>query len=339
MITASPATASTVTARSVITALAKRPALFSLVEAIEALESVRADAVPLGALGPPAREAVRLRPQLNLVFPSADVVALDPPTGPDLPWTLTTTVLGLYGESSPLPTAYTEQLMSLDEPNAARALLDVINHRLLSFLYRALRKYRVRGDNHTARFAAFLGQDPSASDASSRAAALLACAGCLAQRGGSAAGLEAALNWWFPGMQATVETCVPTWTRIAPDQRSQLAGANVALGRDALLGRSIRNRGLTCRVAVRPRSSSEMAAFLPNGASRAELQTLVAAFNPGQLDIQLDVVVDGAAIAPSRCAPGARLGYDTRLGGEARREHRIRLMLPSPTTHQGTHHG
>lgn len=323
------------TAADVLASLVRRPAYFSLAEAIEALESAHPDAAPLGLLGPPAREAVRLRPQLDLTFPTADITVVTAPVAADEPWRLTTTVLGLYGENSPLPTVYTEELMALDEPNAARALLDVINHRLLSFLYRALRKYRQRGGLHQARFAALLGEDPSDPQSAGRAAGLLACAGCLAQRGGSAAGLEAALDWWFPGVSARVETCVPTWTRIAPDQRSGLGTANATLGRDALLGAAIRNRGLTCRVSVHPRSSAEMTSFLPGGAARSDLQTLVAAFNPGQLDVQLDVVVAGSAVAPARFGANARLGYDTRIAGDPRHEHRIRLMLPNQDSHHG----
>ncbi len=329
------ATSQATPAATALSALLDRPALFSLVEAIELLESARPGAAPLGHLGPPAKESVRLQPLLDLAFPTADVTAVQAPVNADSPWLLTTTVSGLYGESSPLPTAYTEQLMALDEPNAARGLLDVINHRLLSFLYRALRKYRLRGDAHRVRFAALLGEDPAAADASGRAAHLLACAGCLAQRGGSAAALEASLDWWFPGVDAQVETCVPTWTRISQDQRSRLASANVRLGRDALLGAAIRSRGLTCRVAVHPRSAAEIATFLPGGAARAELQQLVASFNPGQLDVQCDIVVTGRTIAAARCGGSARLGYDTRLAGNPHHHHRIHLMLPNQEPHHG----
>ncbi len=328
---ASPAT----TPAAVITAVRQRPARFSLAEAIEALESARPGAAQIGHLGPAGQEAVRLRPALDLAFPTADVIAVQAPKSDDLPWVLTTSVLGLYGENSPLPTAYTEQLMVLDEPNAARALLDLINHRLLSFLYRALRKYRLRGDAHQAHFAALLGQDPADPQAAGRAPSMLACAGSLASRGGSAAGLEAALGWWFPGVSAQVESCVPIWTRVAVDQRSTLGTANVVLGRDALLGAAIRNRGLTFRVAVHPRSVAEISAYLPGGPARRDLQTLVAEFNPGQLDVQLDVVVSGADIAPARCGPGSRLGYDTRLVGDPHREHRIRLMLPNQEKNHG----
>jgi type VI secretion system protein ImpH len=315
------------TAPDTLAALGKRPAHFTLGAAVEALQDARPGTVPVGFLGPVAEEAVRLRPRLSLAFPDADIAGVEPEGGH---WLLTTTVLGLYGESSPLPTSYTEQLMALDEPNAARALLDIINHRMLSFLVRALVKYRLRGDAHTGRFAALLGQDPAGGGAAN--AALLVCAGCFAHRGGSAAGIEAALGWWFTGLPVRVDTCVPTWTPIAEEQRSRLGGANVRMGSDALLGGAIRNRGLTVRIEVRPRDPAEFTAFLPGGAARAELAVLVAASNPSRLDMELDVVVDGAAVPPATMGGGARLGYDTRLGGRPSRENRIRLQLDSTTT-------
>ncbi len=310
-----------------LAALTARPALFSLVAAIEALERSVPGSAPLGRLGPAAAEALRLRPLLDLAFPNADIAALGQDGGR---WLLTTTVLGLYGECSPLPTSYTEQLMALDEPNAARALLDVLNHRLLSFLYRALVKHRLHGDDHQRRFAALIGDDPAAGGergAHSRSARLLACAGCLAHRGGSAAGLEAALAFWFTGLPVRVETCVPTWTRIADDQRSALGGGNGRLGRDTVLGEAIRNRGLAVRIEVRPRSAAELNAFLPGGAARAELAELSAAFNPARLDLQLDVLADPTHIPPAALGGGSRMAYDLRLGGDPRTEHRIRSVL------------
>lgn len=315
------------TSATTLARLRTRPAHFAYTAAIEALEGLNPGTAPIGHLGPAAEEAVRLRPLLSLAFPTADVAAIEPMGDR---WRLTTTVLGLYGESSPLPTSYTEQLLELDEPNAARGLMDILNHRLLSFLYRALVKYRMRGDAHTGRFAALLGRDPAAGDAG--IASLMVCAGCFAHRGGSAAGLEAALGWWFAGLAVRVDTCVPTWTSIAEEQRSRLGMANARMGSDALLGGAIRNRGLTVRIEIRPRTPAEFAQFLPGGTSRAELEALVAASNPAQLDIELDLVVDGASVPPSRMDGRSRMGYDVRLGGVPVREHRIRLALSSASS-------
>jgi len=186
-------------------------------------------------------------------------------------------------------------------------------------------KYRLRGDAHRPAFAALMGLDPAAGGAG--VAELLVCAGCFAHRGSSAAGLEGSLTWWFSGLPVRVETCVPTWTRIALDQRSRLGATNASLGGDALLGAAIRNRGLTVRVEIRPRSVAEMTGFLPGGVARAELESLVRSANPSHLDIELDLVIDGVAVAPAVLAGTARLGYDLRLDGSPHREHRIRLAL------------
>jgi type VI secretion system protein ImpH len=313
------------TSAAVIAHLRQRPAHFALVSAIEVLERSRPGAAPVGHLGPVADEAVRLRPLLDLAFPSGDVTEVVEQDGR---WQLTTPVLGLYGEGSPLPSVYTETLLQLDEPNAARALLDLINHRLLSFLYRAALKYRQRGTVHAVRFAALLGRDPLR-PLDEAAAVMLACAGCLAQRSGGAAGLEAAMRWWFAGLPVMVETCVPCWTAIAPDQQARLGTANGCLGQDALLGAAIRNRGLTIRVEVRPRSRAELRFFLPGGRQRGRLLELIAVFNPGRLDVQLDLMVAAEVVPPGQLGADTRLAYDQRLGGSTAREHRIRLALVS----------
>ena len=160
-------------------------------------------------------------------------------------------------------------------------------------------------------------------------AMMLACAGCLAQRSGGAAGLEAVLGWWFKGLPVRVETCVPSWTEIAPDQQVRLGRANGSLARDTVLGSAIRNRGLTVRIEVRVRNCNEMAEFLPAGARRGEMEHLIAVFNPGRLDVQLDLLIASSVVPVGRLGARTRLAYDQRLDGTAVREHRVRLALAS----------
>ena len=96
----------------------------SFFEVVRRLQAKRdADTVPIGHRGPPAREAVRLRPALDLAFGASDLADCsgDATTGPI---ELTTRFLGLYGTSSPLPACYTELLL-YDDPTSPQTWLQV----------------------------------------------------------------------------------------------------------------------------------------------------------------------------------------------------------------------
>ena len=76
----------------------------------------------------PWQGRVRVRPELSLAFPAADVRRVELTEDDDPFLQVTATFLGLYGSSSPLPTHYTEELM--DEASAdssvSRDFLDII---------------------------------------------------------------------------------------------------------------------------------------------------------------------------------------------------------------------
>src|SRR4051812_9899926 len=81
---------------------AKRYSFFRLVYL---LERVHAKAPPIGQLGPPGAERVRLAADTSLVFASSDVTALAHLKYPDGTerTRVTTAFLGLHGSVSPLP--------------------------------------------------------------------------------------------------------------------------------------------------------------------------------------------------------------------------------------------
>ena len=93
----------------------------------------------------PWQERVRVRPDLSLAFPAADVARVERTgqNGADL--LVTTTFLGLYGVSSPLPTHYTEDLMdeAAADSSVSRDFLDIIHQRLYQLYFQCWSKYRL----------------------------------------------------------------------------------------------------------------------------------------------------------------------------------------------------
>lgn len=66
---------------------------------------------PLGSTDNPATDAVRFRPHPGMGFPVSELKNVERDAGnPNVPPTVRTTFLGLYGVDSPLPTAYLDYI-------------------------------------------------------------------------------------------------------------------------------------------------------------------------------------------------------------------------------------
>lgn len=135
---------------SVTEHLIAAPYDFDFFQAVRVFERALPNRKPVGLDYAPSDEIVRFRPHLSLAFPTAEIIALDPP-GPDRAMQLATvTFFGLYGLNGALPTNYTQMMMELvrdlprssPERRAMRDWLDLFNHRLISLFYRAWEKYR-----------------------------------------------------------------------------------------------------------------------------------------------------------------------------------------------------
>jgi type VI secretion system protein ImpH len=133
---------------ALISRLLERPQGFNLFQAINLLERASPWARSLGQ-GDGTGEAVRMSGHVSLAFQPSDIRSVEQheasadgyqarPT-----YTISTAVLTLAGVNGPLPLAYTEMVLArraAREP-ATADLLDIFNHRFLSFLYRSRKKH------------------------------------------------------------------------------------------------------------------------------------------------------------------------------------------------------
>ena len=112
--------------------LAPRARRFSFFQLVRLLERGARPATRVGHEGPAAGEALRFRPDTSLAFPASDVTDLSVIEGAGTTrarFRLTTTFLGLYGATSPLPSFYGEDILRADEDNdRVRAFLDIFHH-------------------------------------------------------------------------------------------------------------------------------------------------------------------------------------------------------------------
>lgn len=271
-------------------------------------------------------ERIRMRPDAALAFPPADIRRIVPPADPAAPVQLHLTFMGLYGVSSPLPeffceTAATEQ----DETRALRAFLDLFNHRLYAFFYRAWKKYRpelfraaegLEGyvDVHARRFMALsgLGTPRAAEQVPVPRHLLLTFASRLLPRARNAEGLEALLSGWLE-LPVQVEENVPRWVAIR--DRPRMGRSGMQLGRSSTIGRKIYDVMGKFRLHIGPMDRPQYLALLPGGALAGALAWLVRAYLPGYLDFDVELRLRSAALPPTRLGDrDGRLGLTATLG-------------------------
>jgi len=290
---------------------------YELVRRLQAGQS-GSDGVRVGGAGPAKRESIRFRPSLDFSFGVQEVEGIK--------WDaerqrheVSTRFLALYGTGSPLPACYTEMLLYDDPEGRLRAFLDIFNHRLVSFLYRAWEKYR----HHVQRDAA--REDPISRrlrllcqlDRRGEPVELLTFAGLLHRQPLSEASLERLLAAYLQ-VPVVVQSCVIRWVPVPEHQRMALGRRNCSLGGLAPLGRELRSATTTFGVHVGPLPCEEYLQFLPGGERRAKLLALLDRFDVDSLDCELTVSIEPASIPPySLGAAVGGLGCTTWIGGAA----------------------
>ncbi|CAB3780615.1 type VI secretion system baseplate subunit TssG [Pararobbsia alpina] len=140
---------------ALIARLLDRPQGFDLFQAINLLERAAPWARSLGQ-GDGTGEAVRLSGYVSLAFEPSDIRSVRQNAAPAenasnlainyaarATYTISTPVLTLAGANGPLPLPYTERVLTrrAAHDSATGDLLDIFNHRFLSFLYRSRKKH------------------------------------------------------------------------------------------------------------------------------------------------------------------------------------------------------
>jgi type VI secretion system protein ImpH len=287
---------------------------FDFFQAVRLLEAFFPDAPPPGTSADPGAERIRFRPDPAIVFPPADVrsVTLDE-GGAEM----TLTFMGLYGVASPLPVYLYEDIATeADDTLPLRHFLDIFNHRLYSYFYRAWKKYRPSSpadparDDSTARFLALagLGTPGALAGAPVSTGRLAGLAGLLNRRVRNAEGLHTLLTSFTDGL--AVEIVENVVRRVQVAERPRLGGPPaLTLGGSALVGATVLDAGGKFRVVLGPMGLADFEAYLPGGTKAEALGYLVRLYAPDFLDFDVLLKLE------SDQAPALRLGdRGTRLG-------------------------
>lgn len=299
---------------SIAEALLTRAHEFSFVQVAQLL-NLLIDSEEKG--GAPGR--VRFRPALSLAFPAADVAGIET-TGAQ--YRVEATFLGLYGPASPLPTFYTEELISEAgaELTASRHFLDLLNQRLFTLYLECDGKYRLffklasQGQrNHRARLWALAGggvtlQDDLPGDP-------LGFLGILTQHPRCASGLAALVRHALCAPVHVLQ-CRRRKVPVPEAQRFRLGISGCTLGDDAVLGMELPDRRGAVSIRIGPLCRGTFLRLLPEGSLRRRLDALVALYLSDGLawDLELSLERNEQPSLMLGCEEGGRLGWDSWLG-------------------------
>ncbi len=284
--------------------LRKEPQAFELLQALLILEREQPQASPLGTGTSPQAEAIRLRGPLTPLFASSEVENLTQEPGQQP--VLTTPVFGLGGPDGPLPYAFQEWLQqrARAKDHAPAEFLDLFQHRLLSLLYRVLRKHRVAlgfsvpsASPVQAQLRALTGLLPKSLQERQALpdAAIMARSALYSGGRRSLAGFAAIVRQHF-GLPVQISAYEGAWRSIPSASRSLLkpGGRNLKLGSTAIAGTRVWDEHAGIRLTIGPLQNDQARRLLPDGEAHQQLASMAALYFGPDLDCSLTLLVSGA---------------------------------------------
>ncbi len=245
---------------------------------------------------------IRIRPVLNLGFPSADIDRIDAVESDNgTQYRITTTFFGLYGSSSPLPTFYTEDLIgeARQDESVSRDFLDIFHHRLFDILYECWLKYKLffqiaeeKDESNTERLFCLLGLGAKQIRAEiPHADMLLRYIGLFTQFPRSAAGLRTLLRDVLSDVPIDLTPCIKRMAKIPEAQRLMLGGASSRLGSNSYLGEEIEDRMGKFRISVGPLNQVDFLRFTPGNAGHTMLTSLTDQYLTEPLEYEVELIL------------------------------------------------
>ena len=246
--------------------------------------------------------AIRVRPMLSLAFPASDIERIEAVPDDDSPgYRISTTFMGLYGTSSPLPTFYTEDLLdelSRDE-SVSRDFLDIFNHRLYTLLFQGWQKYRQyfqvveeKSVLHLERLYCLLGLGSEGLRKDlPNAYGLLRYIGLMTQYPRSQTCLVTLLRDALQGVSLDVIPCILRKAQIPEGQRLRIGQTGSNLGVDSYLGQEIEDRMGKFRIQVGPLKQADFLRFTPGKPGYETLKALTELYVTEPLAYEVELIL------------------------------------------------
>ena len=204
---------------------------------------------------------------------------------------------------------------------ALRDFLDVFNHRLVSLLYRARKKYRPAldpGAPGKGRIASVLlalvglGTPNLGGRMGIEDRSLLPYAGFLLAKPRPTVGLVRLLEDCF-GVRVELAERKGSWHALESGDVTRLGSQNRALGVSTVLGSQIWDQAARFEVQLGPLTFDQFLSFLPDGHAHRPLASVVRFFVREELDFGLRLTLQAGEVPDLRLGRGARLGWTSWL--------------------------
>jgi type VI secretion system protein ImpH len=298
--------------------------LFSFLQAVRLLEEMHPDRTPPGEGIDPNAEVVRFRSAVRLDFPASDVEEVHQANGG--PARMTVNVMGLAGLHGPLPPSFSELAMerAFSGDRALRDFLDVFNHRLVSLLYRARKKYRpaldpgAPGHGRIAKVLLALvglGTPHLAQRMGVEDRSLLPYAGFLLAKPRPTVELIRLLEDCF-GVAVEIAERKGSWHALERGDATLLGRQNHALGIHTIVGSRVWDQAARFEVRLGPLSYDQFLSYLPTGHAHRPFVAVVRFSVRGELDFGLRLSLAAGEVPELRLSSGegaARLGWTSWL--------------------------
>lgn len=304
-------------------ALQDEPCSFEFYQAVTLLQRLHPDRQPVGRFSNPQDEAVRFGVNTSLAFPASEIQSLK--WDSDEPPEMEVNFYGLTGPLGVLPYCYSELMRERErvKDNSLRAFLNIFNHRMISFLYRAWEKYRFPvtygmgvEDLFTHHLLDLVGLGTAG--LRDRQAipdeALLHYAGLLGLQTRSASALEGILSDYF-GVPVEIEQFAGAWYRLAPDTQCRMEDGeseSEQLGVGAVVGDEIWDQQSRVRIRIGPMELGRYRDFLPDGTAYEPLRALTRFFSNDEFDFEVQLILKSEEVP--RCELGLGEEAAPRLG-------------------------
>jgi len=313
--------------------LFSQPYSFDFFQAVRLLERMQPGRAPVGRHAHPQSEVVRFGANPTLNFPASSIQRLEerPSNAP----AMDINFLGLVGPLGALPIYVTEltaeRIRAHD--HTLLAFLNIFNHRLTSFFYRAWEKNhftvayeRDRNDPVTKSLFALIGfgtpglRNRQVVDDES----FVHYAGLFALAPKSAVALEAVLGDYFD-VPVEVESFIGTWRSLDRDDQCVFAGdvpESTILGLGAVVGDEVWDQQSRVRLKIGPLDAGRYGDFLPDGTAWPRLKAIVKTFCGNDLEFEVQLILRREDVPACELRNpdkgGLRLGWHTWLNSAAR---------------------
>ncbi len=313
-------------------------------------------------------EPVRFRPRPRMGFPAGEVASVEfDDERLDAPPTLRTTFMGLYGVDAAVPSHMIDEIALREEGHeVVEAFLDQFNHRFVTLLYRAWKKYRypesfrpggVDAHSRSLLSLAGFGWGDKPKRAGLPDSRMLALLGLLIQRTRTPEGLTGVVALAIPHVGVRVDEFWPVVTSTGRPQpltsvgciaMASENGKRKGLGGGYVLGKRMAYRGRAVRVTLRPADVQQAHDLLPGAWLHRELMATVQLYVGVKADVHLRMEMSSRhapqpAISAARAGSAPRLGWTTVLPADEERLINIALGVchafptPGPNPHLTQH--